>query len=128
MSYFLIADDSASKMHMLVSFVEHAKLDVELLTAASTEAAKQLIDQHPDIAAAFIDYEMPSELGPAVISYLREKNPSALIACVSSAGNDHYRNTAKDAGANAYICTSYDIDQVKEQIFSLLEEWRVEME
>ena len=79
----LIADDSEAKQLMLEGFVRHNHWNVEILTSASTDEAKKLIDKNPDITFAFVDYEMPTEDGPAVIRYLKAKNSNARIALVS---------------------------------------------
>ncbi len=82
-----------------------------------------LIDQHPDISAAFIDYYIPSENGPAIIRYLKVKNPQARIALVSSADSRKNSEEAKAAGAEAVICTSDQADEVESTILGLLKEW-----
>ena len=120
----LIADDSDAKQLMLEGFVRHHHWKVEILTAASTDEAKKLIDKNPDIAFAFVDYEMPTEDGPAVIRYLKERNPNARIALVSSSDSDKYQNDATTAGAEKCLCTSYQSDVVSKEIADLIEEWR----
>ena len=74
---------------------------------------------------AFIDYEMPSENGPAVIAYLRESVPSAKIAMVSSSNSGEYQADASEAGSDTYICTSFDEETVVETVSELLEEWKI---
>lgn len=120
----LIADDSDAKQLMLEGFVRHNHWKVEILTAASTDEAKKLIDKNPDIAFAFVDYEMPTEDGPAVIRYLKEKNPSARIALVSSSDSERYTSVATAAGAEKCICTSYQSDVVEKQLSELMESWK----
>lgn len=120
----LIADDSDAKQLMLEGFVRHNHWKVEVLTAASTVEAKKLIDKNPDIAFAFVDYEMPTEDGPAVIRYLKEKNPNARIALVSSSDSDKYQNDATAAGAEKCLCTSYQSDIVERAMVELISEWR----
>lgn len=122
MSAFLIADDSQGKMMMLEALVKHSNAFPEILTAVSTEEAKRLIDSH-EIAAAFIDYEMPSENGPAVIRYLKEKQPQAHVALTTSSDSAEYERDAREAGAEAFICTTMEEDDVVGKIRSLLEEW-----
>ncbi|OGJ64101.1 hypothetical protein A3C37_04270 [Candidatus Peribacteria bacterium RIFCSPHIGHO2_02_FULL_53_20] len=120
---FLIADDSDAKQLMLEGFLRHNHWKVDLLHAMTTEEAKKLIDKHPDIAFAFIDYEMPTENGPAVIRYLKKINPVARIALISSSDSDRYVTDAKTAGAEVCICTSYQSDVVQEEIGGLIESW-----
>jgi DNA-binding NarL/FixJ family response regulator len=121
---FLIADDSENKRDMLKLFVEK-QLDVALLIAASTEEAKRIIDEHVEISAAFVDYEIPSEEGPAVITYLKHHNPNCHIALVTSSDSAKYKKSAQDAGAEAFICTSWELDRMEEALTTLLSEWHV---
>ena len=122
MSYFLIADDSPAKVMMLEFIVKRSKHFPNLLIAHSTDEAKKLIDGN-DVAAAFIDYEMPSENGPAVIAYLKAKNPSARIALVTSFDSGGYETAARAAGAEACVCTTNEEKEVKEKLENLLIEW-----
>ncbi|MEK7562995.1 MAG: response regulator [Patescibacteria group bacterium] len=120
----LIADDSEAKQLMLEGFVRHNHWNVEILTSASTDEAKKLIDKNPDITFAFVDYEMPTEDGPAVIRYLKAKNSNARIALVSSSDSERYTSAATAAGAERCICTSYQSDTVERAIAELISEWR----
>ncbi len=120
---FLIADDSEGKTLMLKLLVEKSGIDAEIITATTTNEAKSLIDTN-EIKAAFVDYEMPQENGPAVIAYLHKKQPSARIALASSLDSPHRQQEALDAGAEKAICTSYPEDLVRENVLNLLEEWK----
>ena len=124
MASFLLADDLDSKRTALRHFVERWDIDVDILEARTTEEAKRLIDDHDDIAYAFIDYEMPSECGPAVIAYLREKQPTAKIALVTSGSSDRYRNDGFNAGADEFVCTSLDQQTVERRLTDVLELWK----
>lgn len=120
---FLIADDSDAKQLMLEGFIRHNHWKVELLQASTTEESKKMIDGNPDIAFAFIDYEMPTENGPAVIRYLKNINPTARIALISSSDSDRYTSDAKAAGAEKCVCTSYQSDVVEHEMKELIMEW-----
>lgn len=123
MKTFLITDDSREKILFLQHMLKRAKWKGDLLIAETTEEAKALIDAHPDISAAFIDYYIPSENGPAVIAYLRQKRPQSRIALVSSADNVENTARAKKAGAEAAICTTHQSDFVEREVLSLLQAW-----
>lgn len=120
--HFLIADDSDGKAMMLETIVKRWNSDAEVVRATSTEQAKELINAH-QIAWAFIDYEMPSENGPAVIRYLAQRQPHCRIAMVSSSNAPEYRADAANAGAEAYICSSFASDEVERALMELLSEW-----
>jgi CheY-like chemotaxis protein len=121
---FLIADDSEGKQMLLQGLLRHSKWHVDLLTASTTEEAMRLVDAHTDIAFAFIDYNIPSQNGPAVISYLRQKCPAAHIALVTSMDDASCFAESKKAGAEICICTAYQSDEVERAILDLLEQWR----
>ncbi len=123
MTTFLIADDSREKILFLRHMLKCAKWTGNLLIAETIEEAKALIDVHPDISGAFIDYYIPSENGPAVIAYLRKKCPLSRIALVSSADNAENTARAKKAGAEAAVCTTHQSDFVEHEITGLLESW-----
>ena len=123
MPFFLIVDDSPWKMQFLRSMIERAKWQGDILEAWTTEEAKKLIDTHPEISAAFVDYYVPSECGPSVIRYLRAKNPNAKIALVSSADSKRNASEAISSGANAVLCTSDQSDVVEKSLMDLLADW-----
>lgn len=123
MTTFLIADDSDAKAMWLEVMVKKSGFTGTVIRARNTDEAKKLIDEHlPEFA--LIDYEMPSENGPAVIAYLREKVPDARIAMASSSNSDAYQTDAQEAGSDDYICTSFEEDIVKAKIEDLLTEWQ----
>lgn len=122
---FLIADDSVPKAFFLKSLIKKSGFPAELLLAKNTEEAKALIDKHPDISFAFIDYEMPTENGPAVIKYLKEKNPNARIALVTAYGIDKYHQDGTAAGAEEFVCTTWAEDDVARKINEILSSWRI---
>jgi DNA-binding NarL/FixJ family response regulator len=119
---FLVVDDSANKAQYLMGLVDRALPEVRLVGATTTDEAKAVIDARQDIFGAFIDYEIPTENGPAVIAYLRKKFPSCRIACVTG-GGESYRRSAMDAGADAFITTSLPGDTVEGNLLALLEMW-----
>jgi DNA-binding NarL/FixJ family response regulator len=121
---FLIADDSQGKRDMLHFLVKKEMPEAEVLLATTTEEATRTIDAHPDIAFAFIDYEIPSKNGPFIIASLKEKNPAAHMALVTSADSDMYREKARLAGSEAFVCTSNHEDQVLRELSDLLLQWR----
>jgi len=125
MRTFLIADDSAAKMMMLVPMVEHAGIADEIITAKTTQEAKSVID-NTVIDFAFIDYEFPTENGPAVIAYLRGKQPNAKIALQTSANSESYKQDAFSAGATEFICTTLPMDEVEQIVTGVLTKWKAE--
>ncbi len=125
MPYFLVADDSPHKTAMLKDLLAIAQWKDPILFAMTSEEAMRLIDEHPDISHAFVDYYIPSDNGPAIIKHLKEKNPAANIVLVSSSDNGENQEQAMDAGAEACICTSDRSDIVERAILDILEEWKL---
>ena len=122
MGSFLIADDSPRKTQMLRTFLTHAGWTGEVLTAATTEEAIDLIDSH-SIEYAFVDYFIPSRNGPTVIAHLKSLPPPARIALVSSTDSRNNTDEALRAGAETFVCTSWESDRVERTLLALLEEW-----
>ncbi len=122
MKDFLIADDSPNKIQLMLLMLTHAEWEGDIRLAETTEHAMQMIDEH-DIGFAFVDYYIPSENGPAVIKYLKEKNPSARIALVSSADNADNFAEARQAGAEICICSTREIDQVEREFMEVVADW-----
>jgi DNA-binding NarL/FixJ family response regulator len=125
MPAFLIADDSPNKIALLTAMLHRAGWKEPILHAETTEDAIRLIDEG-DIGYAFVDYYMPSAHGPAVIAHLKEKNPAARIALVSSSDNSENAEEAHRAGAEASICTSWPADEVESAILGRVGEWMEE--
>lgn len=123
MRTFLIADDNDAKAMWLEAMVKKSGITKTVIRARNTEDAKRLIDEHQP-GYAFIDYEMPSENGPAVIAYLREKVPDAKIAMASSSNSEAYQDDAEAAGSDVYICTSFKEEEVVDSIMNVLAEWK----
>lgn len=107
-----------------MGLVDRALPEVRMIGATTTDEAKAVIDAQQDIFGAFIDYEIPTENGPAVIAYLRKKFPSCRIACVTG-GGESYRRSATDAGADAFITTAAQADTVEKIILEILGLWLI---
>ncbi len=122
MTKFLIADDSVDKIRLLEAFLKRVGWKQEVLIAMTTEEAVDHIEDHA-ISHAFVDYYIPSHNGPSVIAHLKQHRPDARIALVSSADNPRNRDEALQAGAEAFVCTTWPMDEVERQMLKLLNEW-----
>lgn len=125
MPHFLVADDSPHKTTMLRDLLAIAQWKDPVLFAKTSEEAMRIIDEHGDISHAFVDFYIPSANGPAIIRYLKDKNPAASIVLVSSSDNGANQEEAMEAGAEACICTSDRSDIVERAILDILEEWKL---
>lgn len=120
----LIVDDSAHKIALEREMLAMMQWAGEIHTATTTEEAIRLIESHPDIHYAFIDYYIPSQNGPAVIASLKAKNPHARIALVSSAENEENFREARQSGAETCICTSWPSDLVEGTFRAMISAWQ----
>lgn len=123
MASFLIADDSEAKRMLMHAILRHVKWAGEIFTAKTSEEAMMLIERHPDIGCAFIDFYIPSANGPAIIRALKAKNPAARIALVSSSDERKNIDQATIAGAEAFVCTSWESDRAERALLDLLDNW-----
>ena len=122
MKVLLIADDSQNKIMLIQGMLFRHEWKGDVVIAKTTDEAKHLIDTN-DITQVFIDYYIPSQHGPAVIAYLKAKNPHTRIALVSSSDKSENCDEAKVAGAETCVCTSYPADEVERMFATLLSEW-----
>lgn len=119
---FLIADDSIEKTKLLVAAIHASGWDIEIATAATTEEAYDIMRKRR-VDFAFMDYYIPNDNGPHMIARLRNRNPRAKIALVSSSKKESNLKEAREAGAEATICTSDPAHVVAAQLDDLLRDW-----
>ena len=105
---------------MLQEFLKRVKWQGEILIARTCQEAYHFIDTHDDITAAFVDYYIPKDNGPAIIRALKKKYPLCKIALVSSSDNVKNAEEAREAGAEEVICTSYQSDYVEAQLLGFV--------
>lgn len=121
--YFLIADDNPQKIDFLLKAIRAEEWDIEIATAATTEEAYEIMKKRR-VDFAFMDYYIPSDNGPHMIKRLKNRNPDARIALVSSGKKESNLKEALDAGAETTICSSDPAHVVQHQLQTLLEQWR----
>ncbi len=119
---FLIADDSPEKIDYLLKAIHATEWDIEVVTALTTEDAYDIMRKRR-VDFAFIDYYIPNDNGPHMIARLKNRNPEAKIALVSSSKKESNLKEALEAGADATICTSDPAHVVTAQLDRLLREW-----
>ena len=123
MKALLIADDSHEKIKMIRHFLALMKWNGDVHVAHTTEEAFRFIDSSDDVSYACVDYYIPSQNGPAIIRRLKGKFPAYAIALVSSADNERNAKEAKEAGAEAVICTTHRSDEVERAFKDLVTDW-----
>lgn len=121
MKTLLIADDSRAKIDLIVAMLGRFHWRGDAIVAMTTEQAEELMWE--DVGYAFIDYYIPSKNGPALMKFLKEKNPNIRIALVSSSDKPENFEAARKAGAEACICTSWTADRVESKFEEVLKSW-----
>lgn len=122
MKTLLIADDSEAKLMLLKGLVRHAGWGGDVLVARTTEEAEAHIAAHT-VGFAFIDFYIPSKNGPAVIRALKAKRPDAQCILVSSSDQQKNIDEAASAGADGFVCTSWEGDRAERELLEVLERW-----
>ncbi len=119
---FLIADDNPQKIDYLLKAIHATEWDIEVVTALTTEDAYDIMKRRR-VDFAFMDYYIPNDNGPHMIERLKNRNPKARIALVSSGKKPSNLKEALDAGAETTICTSDPAHVVTKQLSDLLRSW-----
>lgn len=120
---FLIADDSADKTDYLLKAIHAEEWDVEIATAATSAEAHEIMKRRR-VDFAFVDYYIPDNNGPWIIARLKDRNPKARVALVSSSKRPENIEKATAAGAETCICSSDPAHVVAEQLSELIGQWR----
>lgn len=118
----LIVDDSMSARNYITSVLN--KLGVRHITQASNGIlAKALISAH-QFDLVLTDVNMPEMDGEALVNYIKEESeqPSLPIVVVTSHMNSTRIKSIRQAGVFAIVDKPFDIEQLRQLIFALLEE------
>ena len=118
----LIADDSPEKTDYLLKAIHASEWDVEIATAATSGEAYEIMRRRR-VDFAFVDYYIPDDNGPRIIERLKNRNPDARVALVSSSKKTENLEKARRAGAEATVCTSDPAHVVAAQLDDLLRAW-----
>lgn len=120
---FLIADDSPQKTDFLLKAIRAEEWDIEVATAATSEEAHAVMKKRR-VDFAFIDYYIPNRDGPWIIARLKDRNPNAQVALISSSKKPSNFAEAMAAGAETCICVSDPAHVVAAQLSALVGRWR----
>lgn len=115
MSKILVVDDSQTVR--LVGRRIMSKFGFEVLEAEHGEAALEIVNQNPDLAAILLDWNMPVMDGLAFLKSLRalplEKQP-VVVMCTTENDMEHIMQ-AVEAGANEYIMKPFTEDIIRDK-------------
>nr|ADY59393.1 response regulator receiver protein [Rubinisphaera brasiliensis DSM 5305] len=115
MSKILVVDDSQTVR--LVGRRIMSKFGFEVLEAEHGAAALNMVDQHPDVTAILLDWNMPVMDGLEFLKSLRalplEKQP-VVVMCTTENDMEHIMQ-AVEAGANEYIMKPFTEDIIRDK-------------
>lgn len=116
MKTILLVDDS--KAVRLMGRRCTTALGFETLEAENGEAALQVLDEHPEVDAILLDWNMPIMDGLTFLKKVREQprsNQPVVVMCTTE--NDMQRIVeAIQAGANEYIMKPFTEDIVRDKL------------
>lgn len=108
----LIVDDSLSSRTLLKHIL--VKLRLSVLIAENGNVALEVLQAHPDIQLALIDYEMPEMDGFTCIHNIRKtfsKEQLAIIG-ISASNSDSISANFLKVGANDYIKKPFSYEEI----------------
>jgi DNA-binding NtrC family response regulator len=109
-SQFLIIDDDPGITRFLVTYLRQKGHSCESLTEGFQTATWLA---HHDCEVVIIDLKMPKIDGMALISFIREINPTLPIIVFTGMGYDEEQmHAALRAGANGYVSKNLPIEQL----------------
>lgn len=104
----LIVDDESDICELLKDFFSSRGFVVSSAFSGE-EALDVLANGSADVI--LLDILLPGLSGIEVLKYAKELQPSARIIMVTSVDHEDIRNTAKQAGAVAYVTKPFDFSE-----------------
>ena len=115
----LIVDDEETLTFSLYQTFIKSPVECEVMTAASGEEAMQKIIENPfDIIIT--DIAMPGISGFELLGFVKAKNPETKVIVITAYGTDEKHEIAMQRGASRYIEKPFDIHELREIVFSML--------
>ncbi|WP_159788195.1 hybrid sensor histidine kinase/response regulator [Sodalinema gerasimenkoae] len=114
----LVIDDSINLRHTLTATLRDA--GYEVVQARDGQEAISQLQEHPEIALALCDIEMPHMNGFEFLTYCRQGGPLAQLPIVmlTSHSSQKYRQIAKELGCTGYLTKPLS----QPELLSILEE------
>lgn len=118
----LLVDDDPHVRRLLALYLRD--LEVEIVEAANGEEALARIDeQHFD--AALVDLILPHFGGFRLCRRLKEAGASTWVAIITADDSPETRQTAKEAGANAFLGKPLDASEIRALVEKALDQTAV---
>ena len=106
----LCVDDEPILTEVLGLVVTELDLPFELLVAGEPEDVRRIIDEGA-VAMVMLDVNMPRVNGLELAAEITQQHPDTPVLVYSADGEVH-RDAAFKAGARAYLCTPFDLDEL----------------
>lgn len=120
----LVIDDSRVMRNMVIQAVTKTRLaEFEFLEAGDGAEALAKFDTE-QIDLAFVDWNMPNMTGIDFVRQVRAKGNTEhipLIMVTSEKAMGKVEEALDEAGANAYICKPFTVEDVERKLKPLLE-------
>ncbi len=119
----LLVDDDEAALRLLAEVLEREAYGVE--TAQSVDEAKAKLAGHGPFDAVVTDLRMPVASGLDLVSYVRRRDPDAVLLVLTAFGDAAAAAEAIRAGAHDLINKPFDIDALRGTIGRALERRRM---
>jgi DNA-binding NarL/FixJ family response regulator len=99
----LVVDDHPLILEALRHVLAQLETDLEVYEAASAEAGRRLVDEHPDASLALLDLTLPGADGFELLADFRAAHPAVPVVVLSASERHVDVLRALDMGAMGYI-------------------------
>src|SRR5262245_42565774 len=99
----LVVDDHPLILEALRHVLTQLEIDLEVFEAASAEAGRRLVDEHPDASLALLDLTLPGADGFQLLADFRAAHPAVPVVVLSASERHVDVLRALDMGAMGYI-------------------------
>ena len=112
MTAVLLIDDHAMFREALVLALAHAMPGLTVHPAASGQEALDMLDRHPDIHRAVMDYYLPGLSGAGLLQRLQQRRAGLRVLVMSASQDPEDERRAMAAGAHGFLNKSASWQQL----------------
>lgn len=116
----LIVDDEETLTFTLYQAFIKAPFECEVVTASSGEEALGRIE-NASFDLVITDLAMPGIDGLELLNNIKLQSPKTRVIIITGFGSDEREEKAYEMGADQYIEKPFDIHELRESVFKLLE-------
>lgn len=106
----LVVDDHPLVLEALRAVLHQLDTDVEVIDAATSDRARQLVSEHADADLLLLDLGLPDADGFTLLADLRAEYPTVPVVVLSGSESREDVTRALDLGAMGYIPKSHSSD------------------